>query len=116
MVLAQLIDGGEWGAYNSACAAALAVTDFTVEMTADERSRVRELARTWLAHETERWKAWTAEDGERAAEARRRLHHALQDPDFASVRGDALVDLPVAERAAWEVLWSSIEQAAQGDG
>ncbi|TDJ71151.1 MAG: tetratricopeptide repeat protein [Planctomycetota bacterium] len=112
----ELIDSGSsWGAYNPACAAALLAADSSSGTTADERARVRHLALTWLARESERWQVWIAEGGDRAALAGERLAQAASDPDFASVRDDALEELPAAERDAWEELWSEIGRA-RGEG
>ncbi len=107
---------GAWRTYNSACAAALLAADTAAELSTAERARLRGLARAWLAREIERLKASIPGGGGPAAEARRWLEHALQDPDFASVRGDALADLPEPEQAAWQELWASIARALEEDG
>lgn len=68
-----------------------------------------------LAAEVEQWRGWLASD-ERTADARQRLQHALEDSDFSSVRGDGLDTLPLADRAAWNTLWVSIEVAVEEGG
>jgi hypothetical protein len=99
--------------YSSACAAALLAADAATELSAAERARIRGLAHAWLAREVERWRAWIDAGGERVLEGYFRLKHALQDPNFARLRGDALADLPEPERAAWQELWASIAQALE---
>ncbi len=111
----ELVEDSEEGFYNSACAAVQLAAQSTPELDTDERSRVRELAYEWLFAEFERWQGRIDEGGERAAEARQRLQQAMRDPDFASVRGDGLEELPADERAGWEELWAEIERAG-GDG
>jgi tetratricopeptide (TPR) repeat protein len=97
------------GLYDAACAAALWAAESGSRIDTAERSRVRELARAWLAHEFERWGIWVRAGGEQAEQGAARLRHALTDPDFASVREPGLDLLPRPERSAWQELWSSIE-------
>jgi tetratricopeptide (TPR) repeat protein len=108
----DLIGDEGWHAYNSACAAVLLADDAEMEPNAAERTRVRDLARSWLAAELERWRAWVA-TGEREADARSRVQRALQDPDFASVRGDALEGLSTEEQLAWGALWRDLERVLE---
>ncbi|TDJ71150.1 MAG: tetratricopeptide repeat protein [Planctomycetota bacterium] len=111
----ELVEDSEQGFYTSASAAVLLAAQSTPEPDADERSRMRELAREWLFAELGRCQRWIDEGGESAAEARRRLQQIMGDPDFASVRGDGLEELPAGERAGWEELWSEIGRAS-GEG
>ncbi len=37
------------------------------------------------------------------------LQHWQQDPDLASLRGDAIDSLPEPERASWRTVWSRVE-------
>jgi len=107
----ELTQGG-WGAYNSACAAALLAADTEARLSAVERARVRGLAREWLARQFERWKT-RSQNGDRwTLAARKACRHAVKDPDFASVRGEALEQLPEGEGDAWRALWRRIEEAA----
>ena len=82
-------------------------------MEASDRSRVRGLALAWLNLEIDRWENWVRENAKRAPEGRRRLKHALEDKDFASLRGEALEKLPGAERKAWQALWQRIQKGAE---
>ncbi len=104
------LTGESWGIYNSACAAARRAAD-PAEPSAAERSRLRGLARAWLAREVERWTGWAREGGQHAAEARRQLAHAMQDPDFASARDKGFQKLPPVERGAWQELWNMVGQS-----
>jgi lipopolysaccharide biosynthesis regulator YciM len=99
------------GLYDSACSATLLAAGSDSDVSEAERVRVRELARAWLGREVERWIAQREQGGESATAARERLKHALEDPDFASVRGAAIERLPAGERAAWRALWQRIESA-----
>jgi serine/threonine-protein kinase len=107
----ELIDS-DLGTYNSACAAALLAASTAADVTADERVRARELARTWLQRDIDRWSAQLGGGGSEGSTARARLTHALEDPDFASVRGDKIDSLPEAVRAAWRELWTRIATGA----
>lgn len=111
----ELVDDDSWSSYNSACVAALLAADQEAEPDAAERARLRALAHAWLTREVERWGTWLASD-ERAAAARESLRHALEDPDFAAVRGERLASLPEQERAAWHELWTTVEQTLQENG
>jgi tetratricopeptide (TPR) repeat protein len=111
----ELLGEESWHGYNSACAAARLAAADDAQAGAAQRSRTRELARAWLAAEVERWCGWIA-DGTRATEARQRLRRAQQDPDFASVRGEALENLPAEEGSAWRALWSEIERGLEERG
>ncbi|HEX5051013.1 MAG TPA: tetratricopeptide repeat protein [Planctomycetota bacterium] len=103
-------DTEEGALYGACCCAALATT--TAAPSDADRAHHRELALLWLRTEAARWTSWTA-DARRAELGRQRLRHALQDPDFAAVRGDALDVLPAADRAAWRDLWRQIEAAVK---
>jgi hypothetical protein len=37
------------------------------------------------------------------------MQRRQHDPDFAGVRGDALAELPEAERQEWQKLWDDVE-------
>jgi len=97
--------------YRAACTAALLADRAEAESSAAERTRVRGLARTWLARAVGIWcDKLDEKDGLRAAR-RKRLTQALADEVFTSVRGAALESLPEAERTAWQELWAAIEDA-----
>jgi tetratricopeptide (TPR) repeat protein len=99
------------GLYNSACSAALLDARSAASVDDAERARARGLARAWLGREVERWVAVRDRAGSDAAAALGSLEHALEDPDFATVRGAALEGLPASEQAAWRELWERIEDA-----
>ncbi len=106
--------GGDWGAYNPACAAALLASGKEPALATEERARLRGLARTWLLREVANWRAQLGSaDAAAAAAARQKLAHALEDTDFASVRGASIDSLPEAERQPWRKVWSAIEDALQ---
>ena len=112
----ELIGNTAEGTYDSACSAALLATDDTTGLGADERARIRGLAREWLTVAGERWIGEVLQDDRRATEARGWLQHALQDRDFEGLRGAPLEALPEAEQLAWRALWSNIERASREDG
>jgi len=103
----ELID--ELGTYGSACSAALLAAEPDADVSEDERLRVRELARAWLNRVVEKWMAQRGQSGVPGTTARDGLERALADPDFASVRAEAIENLPEGERAAWRALWKRIE-------
>ena len=107
----ELVDD-DWGAYGSACAASLLASGTEPDLPAAERARMRGLARTWLLRQVEIWRGQLVDgDSAVAADARRKLAWALEDPDFASLRGAGLDALPEAERRPWREAWSAIEGA-----
>jgi superkiller protein 3 len=108
------LEGGDWGAYNPACAAALLAAGAEPDLPARERARLRHLARTWLLREVTNWRALLdGADASAAAEARKRLAHARQDADFASLRGPSIDSLPETEHEPWREVWTVIEDALQ---
>jgi tetratricopeptide (TPR) repeat protein len=109
----ELLEGSGWGAYNSACSAALLATRPAADVDDAERARASALAREWLEREVESWCGVLERDPVRAGDMRERLRQALQDPDFAGVRGTGSgASLPEPEREQWRRLWERIERAA----
>jgi hypothetical protein len=102
--------GDLWGLYNTACCAALLAASVDASVTADERVRARGFALDWLSRDLERWMARVGKGG--ADAVRDEFARALADPDFVSLRGGAIDELPEAERAAWRELWKRIEAGA----
>jgi tetratricopeptide (TPR) repeat protein len=100
------------GFYFGACAAAALATGTTVETAAGERARLRELARSWLELQIERWDACIARGDERADEARRLRKQALTEDELQGLRGAALEALPAEERTPWRSIWTRIEAQA----
>jgi hypothetical protein len=94
--------------YNAAGAAALAGCGQGKDAPkkAVERARLRRQALDWLRAELAAWERQLEQDGA-ALDVRRRLHWR-SDPDLAGVRGQALDDLPEAERIAWQTLWAGV--------
>lgn len=112
----ELIDGDPWGTYNPARAAARLAAGPAAKADAERGARLRELARAWLSRSAERWMQHVRAADLEAAASRDHLRHALQDSDFARVRGEALPSLPEAERMAWQELWKRIARASTENG
>jgi tetratricopeptide (TPR) repeat protein/predicted Ser/Thr protein kinase len=104
--------------YNAACMAALAGcgkgTD-AAKLDAKERARWRQQALDWLRADLALWAKNFDEDAfqqdsmEPKVLAQRVLQHWQQDADLAGVRDDkALMELPEAERAAWQQFWVDV--------
>jgi hypothetical protein len=100
--------------YNAAACAALVGcgrSEDAAELGDAERARLRGQARDWLRADLAAWGQLLVK---RPEQARPRLQQALriwkQDTDFAGVRGDALANLPEAERQTWQQLWADVEQ------
>jgi serine/threonine-protein kinase len=128
--------------YHAACAAALAGCgqgEDAAGLGADERSRLRGQALSWLEAERDTWarriagKSWTssaiisplpewdiwvrriAGKGKDRDLAARTLRNWQQSGDLAGVRDDeALAGLPPDERARWQKLWASVEALLLG--
>jgi len=103
----ELAMGIPRGLYNAACAAALLAADATKPA---DRLRYSKLARSWLALDSDYMAKVIPDGAATAATALKNLRRSLEDPDFASVRGDALKALPEPERGAWQALWAKIER------
>jgi tetratricopeptide (TPR) repeat protein len=99
--------------YNAACAAALAACgqgQDAAQLDDQERARLRRQALTWLRADLAQYAAIVDKGPPQArAAVRKQLAHWQQDTDFAGVRGDALAQLPVAERPPWQKLWAEVE-------
>jgi tetratricopeptide (TPR) repeat protein len=101
--------------YNAACLAALAAAgqgEDAAKLEANERTRLRQQTLDWLKADLV---AWTklAEEGSAKTRAavQQTLEHWKQDPDLASVRGDAaLAKLPADEQPGWRQLWADVEK------
>jgi tetratricopeptide (TPR) repeat protein len=99
--------------YDAACSAALAAggkAKDAVNVDDKEKARLRSLALSWLRADLAAWRklAESAKPVDRA-QAHARMHHWLQDPDLASVRGKEAVDkIPAAERQGWGALWEDV--------
>ena len=110
----DLVDGNveTWGAYNSACSAALLAANAEAELDHAERTRLRGLAHAWLQREVARWREQSAANGPDAAAGRQRLAHALGDPDFVTLRAAALSQLPSDEQERWRSVWTACGEAS----
>jgi serine/threonine protein kinase/Flp pilus assembly protein TadD len=111
----QLADGLRTAQrYNAACAAALAGCgrgEDAAKLEDAERARLRRQALAWLRAELAAWDQLLDKDPERArAAVQQALRHWQEDADLAGVRGDALAELPEAERRPWQQLWADVEQ------
>jgi tetratricopeptide (TPR) repeat protein len=101
--------------YNGACAAVLAAAGQGVDadkLDAKEKSRLRQLALTWLRDNLKHYaKQLEGADAKTRQAVQQTLQHWQKDPDFVSVRGkEALAKFPEAERAAWQQLWADVEK------
>ena len=99
--------------YNAACAAALAGCgqgNDAAQLDAEERTRLRRQALTWLRADLTTWGQILEKQADQARPTvLKTMQHWQQDSDFAGVRGDALAKLPEAERKAWLKLWKEVE-------
>jgi serine/threonine-protein kinase len=100
--------------YRAACAAALAGCgqgEDAARLDDAERARLRQQALTWLRADLTAWCQRMGSDPDKArATVLRTLRLWQQVPDLAGVRGDALTQLPEAERQMWQPLWADVEQ------
>jgi serine/threonine-protein kinase len=100
--------------YNAACAAALASCgqgEDAAKLDARARGRLRQLALGWLRADLKLWATDLVNDkfGVRHLVGQV-LRHWKRTPALAGVRDEkALVQLPEAERAAWQQLWAEVE-------
>jgi hypothetical protein len=105
-------------AYQAACAAVLAANgqgEDADKLGAKECLRLRQQAHDWLreALKDQKQRLENADAKTRAA-LRKDLQHWQHDADLASVRGaKELAELPEAQRAAWQQLWSDVEGLLQ---
>jgi hypothetical protein len=100
--------------YNAACAAVLAAAGNGKEpgpLVESEKSRLRRQGLSWLHAELSRLQAQvkTSEPAVRL-DLRKTLWHRQTDTNLAQVRGDeALILLPIEERAAWQQFWFDVD-------
>jgi WD40 repeat protein/serine/threonine protein kinase len=113
--LADDLDSGH--RYNAACAAALAGCgqgNDAEGLGDEERARLRRQALDWLRADLQAWGRLLDKDPGKGPAAVQTLHHWLEDPDFAGVRGaEAVARLPETDRADWEKLWQEVEALRQ---
>jgi hypothetical protein len=73
------------------------------------RTSFHRQAREWLQDELAARRRLLEREPETAWTVVRTLRDWLQDPHFAAVRGpNALAQLPVAERPAWQKFWADV--------
>jgi serine/threonine-protein kinase len=100
--------------YNAACAAVLAGCgqgEDAAKLDAKERARLRQQALGWLRADL---KLWATDLDSDKLDVRHRvgkvLQHWQRNPALAGVRDEkGLVQLPEAERAAWQQFWAEVE-------
>jgi tetratricopeptide (TPR) repeat protein/tRNA A-37 threonylcarbamoyl transferase component Bud32 len=112
------IDLGSGHRYNAACAAARAGCGHGKQVDtpdAQERTRLRQQARTWLREDLDAQRQFLDMDPKRLGPVvRQRVQHWQKDADLAGVRDrDNLATLPEAERRDWEKLWTDVEALHQ---
>ncbi len=82
-----------------------------VPLDEGQRARLRRKALDWLRADLTARKQLLEKQPEQArAAVQKTLQHWQQDADFAGVRGDALAQLPEAERQLWRELWEDVGQ------
>ena len=99
--------------YNLACSLALAAAGEGLDagdLTEEWRSEMRAEALDWLTAEfaMEQRRLGELEPGEAFYKLVQSLKWWTRDPDFASVRGEALAALPPAEAAPWREFWKEL--------
>ena len=99
--------------YNAACSAALAAADQGVDdpkADATAKATLRAQALAWLQAELTTWvQLLESATPEQRQAITQTLAHWQQDSDLASLRGDAIDNLPEPERAPWGSLWEKVE-------
>jgi tetratricopeptide (TPR) repeat protein len=110
---ALAVSPGAFHRYNAACAAALAGCGKAKDadkLEGKERARLRRQALDWLRADLEAWRRRLDKEPDMVRPIIvEKMRHWLADTDFTGVRGPAaLARLPVAERLAWQELWSGV--------
>jgi hypothetical protein len=95
--------------YAAACAA---VVSAGLPATTDkERVELRRWALDWLRSELViRERTLLGTEPRAKADSRSKLNFWTRDPDFATVRGQAIDLLPAEERAGWTDLWNQVRK------
>jgi tetratricopeptide (TPR) repeat protein len=78
-------------------------------LSAEERSRWRQQALAWLRADLALW-ATRKPGPDEVTPPDPPFKAWFQDPDLASVRGEALAQLPQAEQAEWRKFWGEVDQ------
>jgi len=103
--------------YDAACAASLAGCGQgkdAGDLNEKQRAVLRQQALDWLRADLAAYRRLLEKEADKAGPAvRERMQHWQQDKDFAGVRGDALAQLPEAERQNWQQLWQEVEALRQ---
>jgi tetratricopeptide (TPR) repeat protein len=103
--------------YNAACAAVLAGCGQGKDADQaddEERARLRRQALDWLnADLVANRQTFDKQPDKARPVLLQRIQHWQQDKDLAGVRGDALNQVPEAERQAWQRLWKDVEALRQ---
>jgi tetratricopeptide (TPR) repeat protein len=99
--------------YNAACAAALAAAgsgEEAAKLTAEEKARLRRIARDWLQADLDLVrKNLKGAEPRVVIQAEDRLGHWQRDDDLVGVRDRQKLDgLPEAESKAWQALWTDV--------
>jgi eukaryotic-like serine/threonine-protein kinase len=99
--------------YNAACYAALAGCGQgrdADKVDDKEKARLRRQALDRLQADLAAWtkQVQSHQSADRAV-VRQTLQHWKADPDLAGVRGNALAQLPQAERPPWQKLWADVD-------
>jgi hypothetical protein len=83
--------------------------DDSAELTAEQSAQLRQDALKWLKADLASWTKRVADggDADRKAAAKK-LGDWQTDNDLTWGRGGGLIDLPAAERAAWQQLWVDV--------
>jgi tetratricopeptide (TPR) repeat protein/tRNA A-37 threonylcarbamoyl transferase component Bud32 len=104
--------------YDAACFAARAARGDGLDAPADpaRRSALRTKALTWLRADLDYWQklaaSSSAAEREKVAAA---LSYWFSDSDLSATRpGTPRVDMPAAEQAAWDALWTEVQAIISG--
>jgi hypothetical protein len=100
--------------YHAACCAARAGAgkgQDAAKLADKEKTKLRQQALAWLRDNLKEYAKQLEDADARTRQAlQQTLQHRQKDTDLDSVRGvKALVQLPEAERAAWQQLWGEVE-------
>jgi tetratricopeptide (TPR) repeat protein/serine/threonine protein kinase len=107
--------------YNAACAATLAAAgkgEGAAKLGPKEKAGLRQQALAWLRDALKlHGRELKDADARRRAAVQKALHQWWRNTALASVRDTkALVQLPAAERIAWQQLWADVEELLQQTG
>jgi hypothetical protein len=101
--------------YNAACAAARVasgnVENGALEMNDEEQTGWRRRTLEWLRTHLTICQRYLTGDNDQVRDAfAQHVAHSLKNPDFATLRGAAIEQLPPDEQAGWRQYWVELQQ------